>query len=169
MWLRLRHPEGQKEMAYTGPFSGLCLQGSKSPDSQYRTWNLCSFTICLCGHVAGRPGQWLYHSSEQFCESSQISDDFRCRSWYIQERQNRFSFWDPFFDPFWFWSPWSPLWFWSPRWRWNPFRWLPACPCWYWQAEWDWQYWIDPVTRCATSFGFGAETQVFNCLLNILT
>jgi len=78
-------------------------------------------------HVAGSPGQWLFRTSNRFCERPHISYDFLCRRWYVLEWDNRFLFGIS-----------------------DPFQGLPACPCWWRQARWDWRYRIDFRTRCAT-------------------
>ena len=94
--------------------------------------------IALCRDVTGVPGHWLLHTSDQFCESLQISYNSLCHSWYTEELQNRFSF--------------SFV---------NPFSRLPPCPCRFGQARWDRRYSINSRTRCATlRFGFSTTTQV---------
>jgi len=116
-----------------------------------RSRGIVKSAMCFCCRVAGKPGQWLFHTSNRICEGSQISYDFLCRQWYIQELQN--NFWFSYWDPFMF-NIWSPFF-------WDPFWWITPCPCWWWQATWDWRFWIDWTRRCATLvFPFSTITQV---------
>ena len=140
--------------------SFLLFSMCKSIHDAVNTWINCSFFILitinahpihsfLCRLVAGRPGQWLYHSSDQTCEGLQISYDFLCRSWYTQELNGRF------------YGFWYSSWYYYYYYYWNPFWWLPPCPCWAWQAQWDWSWSYNWFTGCATlTFGFETTTQV---------
>lgn len=113
----------------------------------YRTVNAPAHTGSLCRYIAGKVGQWLFHSSSWVCEGLQISYDYLCRRWYIQEQLTHH--WNYYWTPFWFYY-------------WNPFWLLRPCPCWFWQAVWDWRYRVNFYTGCATQrWGFGTATQVW--------
>jgi len=101
----------------------------------------------FCRHVAGVAGHWLFHSSDQNCESGRISYDYLCRSWYTRELLTRFYYYSYYY------------YYYSWYYYYNPFRWLTPCPCWLWQVGWDWRYLYDWRTRCAT-LRWGTRTQV---------
>ena len=71
----------------------------------------------FCPHVAGRPGQWLFHTSNSSCEGLQSNYSFLCRRWYTRELQNLV----------WRLPP-CPCWWWQARWDWR-FRvdWRTGC------------------------------------------
>ena len=119
----------------------------------YNTFGFVSYRQCVCHDVAGRPGQWLFHTSNRYCEGRQISYSYRCRRWYIREQ---YRYW----NPYWFYYGYYYYYYYY-YYYWNPFRRLRPCPCWWRQARWDWRYRVDWRTRCATHrFGFSTTTQV---------